>query len=116
MKLSTSNQLQGTVEDIHFGAIMNTHPIARFTREWKIQKVRLAEDGCNFNEYARRFRRNGVMKPVVRFITGGSRGLGLEIARAALKHDDAVVAAARKPGEGFDFALEAVSPIRRRTI
>jgi NAD(P)-dependent dehydrogenase (short-subunit alcohol dehydrogenase family) len=39
------------------------------------------------------------MKSAVWFITGASRGFGLEIARAALKHGDAVVAAARKPGE-----------------
>src|SRR5437870_3526456 len=37
------------------------------------------------------------MKPLVWFITGASRGFGLEIARAALERGDAVVAAARDP-------------------
>lgn len=37
------------------------------------------------------------MKPLVWFITGASRGFGLEIARAALQRGDAVVAAARDP-------------------
>ena len=37
------------------------------------------------------------MKSLVWFITGASRGLGLEIARAALERGDAVVAAARDP-------------------
>lgn len=35
------------------------------------------------------------MKSLVWFITGASRGFGLEIARAALERGDAVVAAAR---------------------
>jgi NAD(P)-dependent dehydrogenase (short-subunit alcohol dehydrogenase family) len=39
------------------------------------------------------------MKSQVWFITGASRGFGLEIARAALDRGDAVVAAARKPEE-----------------
>jgi NAD(P)-dependent dehydrogenase (short-subunit alcohol dehydrogenase family) len=38
-----------------------------------------------------------VMKSRVWFITGASRGFGLEIARAALERGDAVVAAARDP-------------------
>ena len=37
------------------------------------------------------------MKSLVWFITGASRGFGLEIARAALERGDAVVAAARDP-------------------
>ena len=37
------------------------------------------------------------MKSLVWFITGASRGFGLEIARAALQRGDAVVAAARDP-------------------
>lgn len=37
------------------------------------------------------------MKPLVWFITGASRGFGLEIARAALARGDAVVAVARDP-------------------
>jgi NAD(P)-dependent dehydrogenase (short-subunit alcohol dehydrogenase family) len=37
------------------------------------------------------------MKSIVWFITGASRGFGLEIARAALDRGDAVVAAARDP-------------------
>jgi len=37
------------------------------------------------------------MKSPVWFITGASRGFGLEIARAALERGDAVVAAARDP-------------------
>jgi NAD(P)-dependent dehydrogenase (short-subunit alcohol dehydrogenase family) len=36
-----------------------------------------------------------VMKSLVWFITGASRGFGLEIARAALERGDAVLAAAR---------------------
>ncbi len=39
------------------------------------------------------------MKSKVWFITGASRGFGLEIARAALNRGDAVVAAARKSEE-----------------
>jgi NAD(P)-dependent dehydrogenase (short-subunit alcohol dehydrogenase family) len=39
----------------------------------------------------------GFMSPIVWFITGASRGFGLEIARAALERGDAVVAAARDP-------------------
>jgi NADP-dependent 3-hydroxy acid dehydrogenase YdfG len=38
-----------------------------------------------------------VVKSLVWFITGASRGFGLEIARAALERGDAVVAAARDP-------------------
>ena len=37
------------------------------------------------------------MKSLVWFITGASRGFGLEIARAVLERGDAVVAAARDP-------------------
>ena len=37
------------------------------------------------------------MKKLVWFITGASRGFGLELARAALERGDAVVAAARNP-------------------
>ena len=39
------------------------------------------------------------MKSLVWFITGASRGFGIEIARAALERGDAVVATARKPEE-----------------
>jgi NADP-dependent 3-hydroxy acid dehydrogenase YdfG len=39
------------------------------------------------------------MKSLVWFITGASRGFGVEIARAALDRGDAVVATARKPEE-----------------
>jgi NAD(P)-dependent dehydrogenase (short-subunit alcohol dehydrogenase family) len=42
------------------------------------------------------------------FITGASRGLGLEIARAALAHGDTVVATARRP-EAAQTALAAHS-------
>lgn len=56
------------------------------------------------------------MKSVVWFITGASRGFGLEIARAALKHGDAVVAAARKPGEGYRLCVGSRVADRRKTI
>ena len=39
------------------------------------------------------------MKSLVWFITGASRGFGIEMARAALKRGDSVVATARKPEE-----------------
>jgi NAD(P)-dependent dehydrogenase (short-subunit alcohol dehydrogenase family) len=39
------------------------------------------------------------MESLVWFVTGASRGFGLEITRAALERGDAVVAAARKPEE-----------------
>src|SRR5258706_2426997 len=39
------------------------------------------------------------MTSLVWFVTGASRGFGLEIARAALERGDAVVAAARNPRE-----------------
>ena len=39
------------------------------------------------------------MEPLTWFITGASRGFGLEIARAALERGGAVVATARKPAE-----------------
>jgi NAD(P)-dependent dehydrogenase (short-subunit alcohol dehydrogenase family) len=39
----------------------------------------------------------GFMQSLIWFITGASRGFGLEIARAALERGDAVVAAARDP-------------------
>ena len=39
------------------------------------------------------------MKSLVWFITGASRGFGLEMTRAALQRGDAVVAAARRPRE-----------------
>jgi NAD(P)-dependent dehydrogenase (short-subunit alcohol dehydrogenase family) len=48
------------------------------------------------------------------FITGASRGLGLEIARAALENGDNVVATARKPEQaqsalvGYDDRLLAL--------
>jgi NAD(P)-dependent dehydrogenase (short-subunit alcohol dehydrogenase family) len=41
--------------------------------------------------------KEGVMKSLVWFITGASRGFGLEIARVTLGRGDAVVAAARDP-------------------
>ena len=44
------------------------------------------------------------MKSLVWFITGASRGFGLEIARAVLERGDAVVAAARDP-KGVEIAL-----------
>jgi len=44
------------------------------------------------------------MSSQVWFITGASRGFGLEIARAALDRGDSVVAAARNP-EAVDRAL-----------
>jgi hypothetical protein len=45
-----------------------------------------------------------------------SAGFGLEIACAALKHGDAVVAAARKPGEGYRRCVGSRVADRRRTI
>src|ERR1700742_4854007 len=39
------------------------------------------------------------MESLVWFVTGASRGFGLEITRAALERGDAVVAAARRPEE-----------------
>jgi len=44
------------------------------------------------------------MNSLVWFVTGASRGFGLEIARTALERGDAVVAAARDP-QAVDEAL-----------
>jgi NAD(P)-dependent dehydrogenase (short-subunit alcohol dehydrogenase family) len=52
------------------------------------------------------------MKSLVWFITGASRGFGLEIARAALERGDAVVAAARDP-KVVERALVTALPIGR---
>jgi NAD(P)-dependent dehydrogenase (short-subunit alcohol dehydrogenase family) len=57
-----------------------------------------------------------MMRTLVRFITGGPCGFGLEIARVTLKHGDAVVAAARKPEEGYRLYVGSRVVDRRRTI
>ena len=50
------------------------------------------------------------MKSLVWFITGASRGFGLEIARAVLERGDAVVAAARDP-KVVEIALGQRDPL-----
>ena len=51
------------------------------------------------------------MKQKVWFITGASKGFGLEIAKAALANGDKVVATVRKNREGFEASFKETDNI-----
>ena len=51
------------------------------------------------------------MKQKVWFITGASKGFGLEIAKAALANGDKVVATVRKNREGFEASFKETDDI-----